>query len=124
MDSRGGDRFSDYNDYSSDVGNEPSGKDGSAVDRCKLTEQIVVEEVESCEYFNRLKGVPPAKEAISLIVGARLSVISGNGMVIGYLPTQFNFLRACMETGHNYSGVVSSSEIEPIVQVTILLSDE
>ncbi len=55
------------------------------------------------------KGMLPAVDTeVSVDFKVRLVVKSNDGLIIGYLPTKYNYLRNCIVKGFTYTGVVSN----------------
>jgi hypothetical protein len=52
-------------------------------------------------------------------MGGRLSVDTEVGEVIGYLPTQFNYLAGCISSGRSYGGAVTSIATTPLTRVHV-----
>jgi hypothetical protein len=108
MGSTGSGRFGDY-----PAGGTGGGQQGGK-DPCAEEVVFELEEVATCPYFQAQRAVPPVGAAVGLrqaLVGGRLAVESQAGEVIGYAPTQFNYLRGCMQQGFAYSGEVQASGV-------------
>jgi hypothetical protein len=43
-------------------------------------------------------------------------------MVVGYLPTKFNYLISCMKSGHQYVGAVTQASNKPIPNVFVSMT--
>ena len=123
-------RFSDYSGSSG--GSEKSTKSssnskitGDAGNRCEKNIKVSLEEVAMCTYYSDHGGVPPVNtdvDVISKLVGGRIGVeTSTDSELIGYLPTEYNYLRQCMEQGYSYSGTVTSSSLKPIPRISVSL---
>ncbi|WP_216595348.1 hypothetical protein [Chromobacterium subtsugae] len=120
MGSTGSGHFSDYSGAKRDG---PAGQGGSGgmsgVDRCQLAFSTTLEEVAQCDFYARMKAVPPPGFELSVVLDRRVFAVDSNGIKIGALPTSFNYLAACLASGTSYVGVVKSSTIAPIPTVEV-----
>jgi len=123
MGSTGTGRFTDYSgkqDSSSTGGIQGGGSGGSSgEDRCDHAIAALLEEVERCAYLQIHKAPPPDGTAVVVSIRGRLSVDTVDGEVIGYLPTQYNYLAGCISSGRTYGGSVISTAATPIVRVHV-----
>jgi hypothetical protein len=131
MGSTGTGRFYDYSN--SPGGSEKSTKSssnskstGDTGNRCEKNLKVSLEEVAICTYYSNKSDVPLVNtdvDVISKLVGGRIGVkTSTDSELIGYLPTEYNYLRQCMEQGYSYSGTVTSSSLKPIPKITVSLN--
>lgn len=113
-------RFTDYSDNSTGK-RKPSGDGGgsSGDDPCQKAFSAELEEVERCEYYRKYSILPAKGTEVDIILNARLEAVNKGGETIGYLPTKFNYLAACIEEGNLYSGIVSSTTKTPIIKVSV-----
>lgn len=119
MGSTGSGNFSDYQGYGGNPG-PGSGKGGaSGADQCARAFSTSLEEVATCDYFTKTRKVPDKGVEVSITFDKRLVAVDSGGTYIGYLPTKYNYLKACMEGGYSYSGVVQSSSIIPVPAIMI-----
>jgi hypothetical protein len=123
MGSRGSDRFSDYpgssNPRSSGGKGGGGGGDDTPVDRCARAFSVTLEDVEHCEFFVNHKTCPAAGTVLHIAQKKRVVAQTGTGEVVGNLPTNFNYLAACIKGGYSYIGAVrSSSDGPPVATVT------
>lgn len=130
MGSTGTGRFSDYSGSSggSEKPTKSSGNSkgtGDAGNRCEKNLNVSLEEVATCTYYSNHGEVPPVNtdvDVISKLVGGRIGVQTTTASeLIGYLPTEYNYLRRCMEQGYSYSGKVRSSSLKPIPKISVSL---
>ncbi len=130
MGSTGTGRFSDYSGSSggsekSTNSSSNSKRPGDASNRCEENLKVSLEEVSICTYYSDHGDVPPVNtdiDVISKLVGGRIGVkTSTDSELIGYLPTEYNYLRQCMEQGYSYSGTVTSSSLKPIPRISVSL---
>lgn len=113
MGSSGTGKFSDYSTTQNMGGSGASGED-----RCIINAEINLEEIERCEYFSSQKSLPAIGSQVDIGFSKRIFA-SVNGLVVGYLSTEFNFLLACMNSGYKYTGVIISTTEEPLLRVKI-----
>lgn len=117
MGSSGPGNFSDYSNYPRAIKGVTGAVDSE--DKCALAFSTLIEDVDTCEYYSK-KGVLPAV-GTEVYVGfkVRLVVKSNDGLIIGYLPTKYNYLRNCIVKGFTYTGVVSVASSTPINTVIV-----
>ena len=117
MGSSGPGNFSDYSNYPRAIKGVTGAVDSE--DKCALAFSTLIEDVDTCEYYSK-KGVLPAV-GTEVYVGfkVRLVVKSNDGLIIGYLPTKYNYLRHCIVKGFTYTGVVSVASSTPINTVVV-----
>jgi len=89
-------------------------------------ERLNLEEVERCAFFAASQAVPPGGTDIRLLrnlVDGRLAVATDEAspVVVGLVPTAFNYLLACMNAGHSYRGEVIASALAPVARVAVSL---
>lgn len=87
-----------------------------------------LEEVSRSAYFQTHKFVPSIMEDIQVLDklhNRRIAVESlQTGLIIGYLPTKYNYLLSCMKKGIRYVGNVEFSMDKPIPKVSVNLHAE
>ena len=116
MGSSGTNRLSDYSGKAKEKG---GGGGAGGKDPCGTAFSANLEDVERCPYY-KSHTAPPAKgSAVQVVFQRRPAVATKKGELIGYLPTKFNYLRACLEEGHKYEGVVTSTKTKPIITVSV-----
>lgn len=117
MGSCGPGNFSDYSNYPRAIKGVTGAVDSE--DKCALAFSTLIEDVDTCEYYSK-KGVLPAVDTeVSVDFKVRLVVKSNDGLIIGYLPTKYNYLRNCIVKGFTYTGVVSNVSTTPINTVVV-----
>lgn len=123
MGSSGTNRFTDYPSYKDNSGktggSEPKNKCEKAIGNIKL------EDVENCEYYRENKDVPNIGDYVLLrqtLYSGRLVIQNETGTVIGLLPTEYNYLRRCIEQGYSYEGTIITSGVKPLPFITIDLA--
>ena len=119
MGSTGSGTFSDYQSYGSKKPNESNQGGTGVIDQCSIAFSTNLEEVSNCEYFKINNAVPSENASVIIVFDVRLIVKTKEGISLGYLPTKYNYLRACMEDGYGYKGIIASTSLTPIPQITI-----
>jgi hypothetical protein len=123
MGSSGSGNLSDYQDYEKNKSSqsEQGGNSGgsSGEDQCSRAFSTSLDEVSLCEYYKNKKNVPPVNAVVKIDFKGRLRALVENDVCIGYLPTKYNFLRACMNDGFTYSGVIHESKLTPIPSIAV-----
>lgn len=120
MGSSGSGSFSDYEGYrssDSSAKNEQGGYSGT--DICSLAFSTTVDEVSRCEFYRQKKNLPAINTRVIIVFNTRLEVQTEDGLCVGYLPTKYNYLRACMTDGYNYEGVINVSNISPLPHLEV-----
>ncbi|CAH2717100.1 hypothetical protein BACCIP111895_04289 [Neobacillus rhizosphaerae] len=107
-------------------GNYP-GNTNPTKDMCRTERKNVgLEEVGRLEYFNVHGNVPVIMEPVVLsdqLKNGRLVVLSETtGEEIGFLPSTYSSLLACMRKGFSYRGNVVYSALRPIPKVDVDLN--
>ena len=122
MGSTGSGSFSDYDNErkkSSNSTGQESNNGTSGEDPCTKAFSTSLDEVSTCDYYKINKIVPEAGENVKIEFNVRLIAVNEDNIILGYLPTKYNFLRACMEDGFSYSGVVNHSTLTPIPSIEV-----
>lgn len=88
-------------------------------DKCALAFSTLIEDVDTCEYYSKKGILPAVGTEVYVEFNVRLVVISNDGLIIGYLPTKYNYLRYCIVKGFTYTGVVSNVSSTPINTVIV-----
>ena len=121
MGSSGTGRLSDYSKNKTGAGSGGSSGGSSGSDPCENLINEQLEEVARNAYFTKSGSVPPSGTSVSLVFNKRLLVVDSNGVEIGFLPTQFNYLVSCLGAGFSYEGVVEKSATSPVPAVLVSL---
>lgn len=121
MGSTGSGRFTDYSGASTPGTSSGSGGGGgsSGNDKCQQAFSCTLEEVAQCDYLTLTGSLPPKGASLILVLQGRLFARTANGYNVGALPTSFNYLAACMESGVKYAGVIRVSSNVPVPSVTV-----
>ena len=123
MGSKGTGSLTDYSrsrTTSAGAGGGRGGRSGgsSGEDVCNKAISATLEEVDRCPFYQQQKALPPNGAAIDIQSGQRLGAYSGS-VLVGYLPTTYNYLAACIKSGRTYKGLVVSSTTVPVNRVTV-----
>lgn len=120
MGSTGSGSFTDYTKTRSEDGST-GGTSGE--DQCQLSISCLLEEVAQSSFYNTKQDVPPAGNTVLIqFMSPRIVAVDAiSGKDCGALPTGYNYLLNCMESGYSYAGVVSNSSngLNPIIEIDI-----
>jgi hypothetical protein len=135
MGSTGTGRFTDYSNSSSNKqstssssgsstssgggSSTSSGGGSSGEDRCDQAFETVLEEVERCSYYRQNRSLPANGTEVIVRMQGRIGVETTNSELIGYLPTQYNYLASCIQSGRSYAGLITLTSSTPIVVVRV-----
>lgn len=125
MGSTGHGRFSDYSENSGkQLGDKKHGEGGSdGKDQCDNGINTALEEVPRSYYFQKHNSLPKKNTPVRLVLNKRPCVVTSDSKeVLGYLPTKFNYVAACLSAGHNYEGIVELSNEKPMPKIIVFLS--
>lgn len=117
MGSSGTGNFSDYLNFQGAIKGVTGAEDSE--DKCALAFSTLIEDVDTCEYYSKKRTLPSVGTEVFVDFKFRLLVKSNDGLIIGYLPTKYNYLRNCIVKGFNYTGVVSNASSTPINTVVV-----
>lgn len=117
MGSSGSGRLTDYSRFKGAVKGVTGGED--LINKCDRAVASVLEDVETCDYFKKCGKVPAKGDYVRIDKKMRLVVVDKNDDVIGYLPTEYNYLLECLNDGYQYEGEVSGSFDTPVPSVYI-----
>jgi len=117
MGSSGPGNFSDYSNYPRAIKGVTGAVDSE--DKCALAFSTLIEDVDTCEYYSKKGVLPAVGTEVYVDFKVRLVVKSNDGLIIGYLPTKYNYLRNCIVKGFTYTGVVSVASSTPINTVVV-----
>lgn len=120
MGSTGSGNLSDYSGSGPKGGEAGDGGGGaSGDDRCERAFSCSLEEVERCDFFGAVGGVPEPGTTLTIEQRGRLFAIDANGQSVGALPTKFNYLADCINAGFSYEGRVVASTGSPMTSVSV-----
>jgi hypothetical protein len=119
MGSSGSGRISDYPGSSNDSTGNKGGGSGGPEDRCARAFSAKLEDVEHSDYWKNHGNVPRLGTQLKIEHRKRMVVLTNAGEVVGNLPTNLNYLAACMKDGWAYTGtVLVSSRGPPVATVS------
>lgn len=120
MGSTGSGNFSDYSGRTGQSGNGSGASGGSSGgDQCGQAFTVGLEDVGDYDYFTARGEVPAQGTVLEIILSTRVVAVTGDGLVVGALPTSRNYIAACLGDGYSYTGVVRSSSLEGMPQVQV-----
>jgi hypothetical protein len=95
-------------------GGGASGGGGSSGENAcdKAIGDISLEEIARCAYYKKYSDVPRLGTQVIVrpaLVEHRIGVENSKGELLGYLPTEYNYLVGCMKAGFSYAGLVKSA---------------
>ena len=108
MGSTGTGKFSDYPGSKSSTGGAGAGS-GGGQNPCDKAFNARLEDVERCSYYQNHSAPPPRDTEVEIIFKERLCAATRDGVVVGYLPTKFNYLAKCIKDNYTYEGIVVKS---------------
>ena len=122
MGSTGSGRLSDYTRFRGAIKGVTGGED--LINKCDRAVATVLEEVATCDYYKKNGHVPAKGTYVKIGLKTRLVAFDENGDVIGYLPTEYNYLLECLNDGYQYEGEVSGSFETPVHSVYIAVTPQ
>lgn len=120
MGSTGSGNFSDYKGYSQAEKGTTGGFD--KLDQCSLAFSDFLEDVETCDYYLKYGKLPPKNTVVSIVFDKRMVAKDEKGLIIGYLPTKYNYLRACIAGNYVYEGIINAVLTSPVKAVSIAIT--
>lgn len=117
MGSTGSGSFTDYSGSQNPKGSGGSGG-SSGVDPCRQAFSCLLQEVAQCDFHRQHGTPPPVQTELSLKLNGRVLAVDVHGTTVGALPTSYNYLAACISSGIEYVGVVTSSKPGAVPSVT------
>ena len=84
-------------------------------DRCARAFSVRLEEIEQSDYYKAHGSIPPVGTPLRVAQRKRLVAQTASGEGVGYLPTAFNYLAACLKAGWSYDGAVQTAANGPPV---------
>ncbi|HMJ70357.1 MAG TPA: hypothetical protein VK508_15740 [Cyclobacteriaceae bacterium] len=123
MGSSGSGHLSDYSGTpATGSGNSKTGGNSNE-DQCDKAFSTGLEDVQKCSYFAKNKNVPAAKTSVTVqFQDPRFVVVTGDDLVLGYLPTKFNYIAVCFKKKFKFSGSVTSSHLKPVPSITVAIN--
>jgi hypothetical protein len=126
MGSSGTGNFSDYSGSGSGGGADGSGGGrgggSSGEDPCAKGFEAELEEVARSGYFQKHNALPPTGTQLKIKFTGRLAAVDAKGDVVGYLPTKYNYVAACIKAGWQFDASVTSTTTKPLSRVWVQVS--
>ncbi len=117
MGSTGSGNFSDYSGTNLNRNGSGGGNDEN---ECGKAFSAEVEEVANNDYYKN-NGLPSI--GVSCVISAKKRIeVWINEELLGYLPTEFNYLLACLNDGYSYLGFVEHASEDKYPRVNIDVS--
>jgi len=112
-----------FGTYHTDMHN--GGGDNGEIKCPQTIDMINLEDVATSDFYSKYRTLPSISTHVKLrskISFGRLVVETANNHeILGNLPTEYNFLINCINTGYVYIGEVLSSGNLPIPYITVKL---
>lgn len=96
--------------------------DSDLIDQCEKAVNTELEDVATSDYYKSQGLVPPVDTTVFIKQVFRIVAVDENGVIIGNLPTKYNYLLGCLEDGYVYEGQVSVSHDTPLPYVEIAVT--
>lgn len=122
MGSTGSGRLSDYSNFVGAVKGVTGGEDLN--NKCDRAVATGLEDVASCDYYKKHGRVPAKGDYVKVSLKTRIVAVDENDDVIGYFPTEYNYLLGCLTDGYQYEGEVSGAFEEPVPSVYIVVTPQ
>ena len=122
MGSTGSGRLTDYSRFRGAEKGITGGED--LIDKCQRAVATVLEDVETCDYYKKFEKVPAKGTFVKIALKTRIVAIDNNGDVMGYLPTEYNYLLECLNDGYQYEGEVSGSFENPVPSIYVAVTPQ
>ena len=122
MGSTGSGRLTDYSRFRGAEKGITGGED--LIDKCQRAVATVLEDVETCDYYKKFEKVPAKGTFVKIALKTRIVAIDNNGNVMGYLPTEYNYLLECLNDGYQYEGEVSGSFENPVPSIYVAVTPQ
>lgn len=120
MGSTGSGHFSDYPGNVNAVKGVTGGESG--INACARGFRTRLEDVATSDYFKLNGNIPPVGTSVIIAFSTRIVALDDKGVVIGNLPTEFNYLMRCLKEGYQYEGQVEGSSNVPLPSVQIAVT--
>lgn len=120
MGSTGPGNFTDYPGNKDAIAGVTGGE--SIVNICEKAVFTKLEDVQTSDYFQENGHVPPIGTSIIISFATRIVAVTESGVIIGNLPTEYNYILRCLDEGYQYEGEVTGSNHVPLPSVTIAVT--
>lgn len=122
MGSTGSGNFSDYPGNTNAVKGVTGGESG--VNVCNRAVMTRLEDVATSDYFQKNGSVPPIGTSVIIAFSTRIVALDDKGVIIGNLPTEYNYLMRCLKEGYQYEGEVTGSNNAPLPSVQVAVTPQ
>jgi hypothetical protein len=122
MGSTGPGHFSDYPGNGNAIKGVTGGESG--VNECERGVMTRLEDVSTSDYYQKTGNVPPIGTSVIIAFATRIVAIDDKGVIIGNLPTEYNYLMRCLREGYQYEGEVIGSNTMPLPSVQIAVTPQ
>lgn len=120
MGSTGSGNFSDYPGNRNAVPGLTGGE--SMTDICERAINTRLEDVATSGYYQQNGQVPSVGTSVVISFATRIVATDNQGVIIGNLPTEYNYLYRCLDVGYHYEGQVIGSYNSPFPSVQIAVT--
>jgi hypothetical protein len=120
MGSSGTGRLSDYSSKEKKEPKTPGSETGgsSGRDPCSDSFTAKLEDVSRSQFYTSSGALPANGTHVDVKLSGRLVVYAAGGD-LGFLPTQYNYLAACINRGFKYGGTVTSTATAPVPMISV-----
>lgn len=122
MGSTGSGRFTDYPGNGNAIKGVTGGESG--VNECERAVMTLLEDVATSDYYQKNGNVPPIGTSVIIAFATRIVALDDQGVIIGNLPTEYNYLMRCLSEGYRYEGEVIGSNTIPLPSVQIAVTPQ
>ena len=89
-------------------------------------ESIILEDIEIHQYYKENSGLPTVGESVYILKnkfkGRIVVAHTTTDLILGNLPTEYNYLFRCTQLGYSYEGKVIQSIEKPIARLMVKLN--
>lgn len=122
MGSTGSGHFSDYPGNANAVRGVTGGESG--INACERAVMTRLEDVATSDYYRKTGSVPSIGTNVIIAFATRIVALDDKGVVLGNLPTEYNYLMRCLKEGYQYEGQVVGSNSVPLPSVQIAVTPQ
>ncbi|WP_026793243.1 hypothetical protein [Pleomorphomonas oryzae] len=120
MGSSGSGRFSDYTGSAKKTESNGGASGGSSgEDKCRQAFSTGLEDIEHYDYYKNHGQIPPNGSSLTLELRGRVVAVSDTGESVGALPTQYNYIAGCLQSGIRYVGIIINSAAAPVMRIDV-----
>jgi hypothetical protein len=77
-----------------------------------------------CAYFMNHKGLPADHTALTLSLNQRVAAQTPQGDVVGYIPTEYNYIAGCLKGGWRFPAAVVNTSMKPFPRIWVQVTPE